>query len=123
MNFEVYRRPLPDDDDPTDLWTLAARDREVGRPARRSAALLHAGDTLVTGQGHKFLYTCPSNNSDHAEEFSIAPVDTPDAFTWSGYFRLSSVRTGLGVTSGTDTTPAGRSRFYQDTDGADLYFY
>ena len=54
------------------------------------------------------------NNNDHAEEFSVTPVDTPDSFTFSGYFTLASIRTGLGVTYGTETTPGGRPRIYQD---------
>jgi hypothetical protein len=48
----------------------------------------------------------------HAEEFSITPLDTPDSCTISGYFQLVSVRTNLGMTYGTDTTPAGRPRIY-----------
>ncbi len=123
VNFEVYRRPRPDTDDPTDLWTLADLGTGKSITSQAFGRALHASDTLVTEQGHKLLYTCPSNNSDHADEFSIVPVDTPDEFTWSGYFRLTSVRTGLSATYGTDTTPAGRSRMYQDTDGSDLYLY
>ena len=85
--------------------------------------VLHASNTLVTAQGHKYLYTCPPINNDHAEEFSIVPVDSPDAFTFSGYFKLTSVRTGLRATFGLDTTPAGRARIHQDSDGSRLYLY
>jgi hypothetical protein len=85
--------------------------------------VLHASNTLTTLQGRKYLYTCPTSDNEHAEEFSITPVDTPDGFTISGYFRLVSVRTGLGVSYGTDTTPAGRPRIQQDTGGSTLCFY
>ena len=98
------------------------RKREIGnQPGLRSPPARL--DTFTTAQGHKYLYTCPTNNTDHAEEFSITPVDTPDSFTFSGYFQLVSVRTGLGVAYGTETTPGGRPRIYQDPDGSKLYFY
>jgi len=51
------------------------------------------------------------------------PFDTPDDHTFSGYFKLTSVRTGLSATYGSETTPAGRPRIYQDSDGSELYFY
>ena len=122
-NFEVYHRPLPDNNDPTDLWSF--NDLGNGKSITNQAygRVLHASNTLVTGQGHKYLYTCPATNDDHAEEFSIVPVDTPDRFTFSGYFKLASIRTGLGATYGSETTPAGRPRIYQDSDGSTLYFY
>ena len=44
-------------------------------------------------------------------------------FTFSGYFQLVSLRTKLGVAYGTETTPGGRPRVDQDTDGSRLYFY
>ena len=123
VNYEVYHRPLLDNDDPTDLWSFD--DLGDGKSITNQAygRVLHASNTLVTEQGHKYVYTCPSTNNDHAEEFSIVPVDTPDGFTVSGYFQLSSVRTGLGAVYGSETTPAGRPRIYQDSDGSNLYFY
>ena len=122
-NFEVYHRPLLDNDDPTDLWSFD--DLGGGKSITNQAygRVLHASNTLVTEQGHKRLYTCPATTNDHAEEFSVAPVDTPDEFTFSGYFKLASVRTGLGAVYGSDPTPAGRPRIYQDSDGSNLYFY
>src|SRR6266853_3919344 len=61
------------------------------------------------------------------QEFSIVPFDTPDQFTFSGYFKLASIRTNLRATyGGSDTTPeSGRPRVYQDLDpnGSNLYLY
>jgi hypothetical protein len=87
--------------------------------------VLHASNTLVTPQGHKYLYTCPSSNTDHAEEFSIVPVrpQDDDEFSFTGYFNLSSVRTNMGATFGTDITPAGRARIHQEPGGSKVYFY
>src|SRR5690349_8795922 len=109
VNFEIYHRALPDNNDPSDLW--------------RFGPLLHASDTLKTAEGRKYLYTCPTANTEHAEEFSVNPVDTPDRSTFSGYFQLVSVRTKLGVTFGTETTPGGRPRIDQDNGGSRLHFY
>ena len=123
VNFEIYHRPLPDNNDPSDLWRFSTLGNGKSATSQAFGRLLHASTTLTTAQGHKYLYTCPTNNTDHAEEFSITPVDTPDSFTFSGYFQLVSVRTGLGVAYGTETTPAGRPRIYQDPNGSRLYFY
>jgi hypothetical protein len=124
LRFEVIHRPLPDDNDNSDLWRF--NDLGTGKSVTSQAYghFLHASNTLVTGQGHKYLYTCAANNIDHAEEFSIIPVDTPDQFTFSGYFKLASIRTNLRATYGsTDTTPgSGEPRVYQD-DGSNLYLY
>jgi hypothetical protein len=95
----------------------------VSATSQAFGRLLHASDTLKTGEGHRYLYTCPTNDTNRAEEFSITPVDTPDGFTFSGYFQLVSARTPLGVTCGTETTPGGRPRIYQDTGGSKLYLY
>ena len=123
VNFEIYHRPLPDNNDPTDLWRLSTLGNGKSATSQAYDRVLHASTTLTTTQGHKYLYTCPTNNTDHAEEFSVTPVDTPDNFTISGYFQLVSVRTGLGMAYGTETTPAGRPRIYQDPNGSRLYFY
>jgi hypothetical protein len=123
VNYEVYHRPLLDKDDPTDLWSFDDLGDGKSMTNQAYGRVLHASNTLVTGPGHKYLYTCPTKNDDHAEEFSIEPVDTPDKFTLSGYFKLASVRTGLGAVYGSETTPAGRPRVYQDSDGSNLYFY
>ena len=127
LRFEVIHRPLPDDNDNSDLWSF--NDLGTGKSVTSQAYghFLHASNTLVTGQGHKYLYTCAANNIDHAEEFSIIPFDTPDQFTFSGYFKLASIRTNLRATYGsTDTTPgSGQPRVYQDLDpnGSNLYLY
>jgi len=127
VRFEVIHRPLADDNDNSDLWRF--NDLGTGKSVTSHAygRCLHASTTLVTGQGHKYLYTCAEHNIDHAEEFSIVPFDTPDRFTFSGYFKLASIRTDLRATYGsTDTTPAsGAPRVYQDLDsnGSNLYLY
>jgi hypothetical protein len=122
-NFEVYHQPLPDNNDPKDLWSIDDLGSGKSIISQASGRVLHASNSFVTAHGHKYLYTCPASNSDHAEEFSIVPVDTPDDFDFSGYFKLASVRTGLGVTYGSEATPAGRPRVYQETEGSTLYFY
>ena len=91
--------------------------------------VLHATNTLVTPQGHKYLYTCSPSNTDHAEEFSIVPVkpqdpdDAADELAFTGYFNLTSVRTNMGAAFGEDITPAGRARIHQEPGGSKVYFY
>ncbi len=123
VNFEVYHRPLEDNNDHTDLWLF--NDLGAGKSLTNKAfdRLLHASEALVTGQGHKYLYTCAPMNNDHAEEFSIVKVDTPDEFTLSGYFKLASIRTNLKATFGSDMTPKGRPRVHQESGGSNLYLY
>ncbi len=123
QNFEVYHRPLADDNDKTDLWSVS--DLGQGKSLTNQAydRVLHASDTLMTAQGHKLLYTCAPNNNGHAEEFSVIPDGTPDSFAFTGYFKLASVRTKQFATYGPDPTPSGRPRAYQATDGSELYFY
>jgi len=123
VNFEIYHHPLPDNNDPSDLWRFSPLGNGKSATNQAFGRLLHASTTFTTQQGHKYLYTCPTNNTDHAEEFTITPVDTPDSFTFSGYFQLASVRTRLGVAYGTETTPGGRPRIYQDPNASKLYFY
>jgi hypothetical protein len=122
VNFEVYHQPLPDNDDQTDLWCF--NDLGDGKSVTNQAfgRVLHASNTL-TGQGHKLLYTCPPINNEHSEEFSMEPVDSPDAFTFTGYFRLKSIRTNQRATFGLDITPAGRARVHQETGGSNVYMY
>ncbi len=123
LNFEVYHRPLPDVEDKADLWSVTDLGGGKSITSLAYGRLLHASNTFVTDQGHKYLYTCAANDNDHAEEFSVVPVDSPDEFTFTGYFQLASVRTGLKATYGPDPTPGGRPRVYQDTAGSKLYFY
>jgi hypothetical protein len=122
LNFEVYHFPLRDDNDKTDLWSFG--DLGSGKSVTNQAfgRVLHAS-RQVTDQGHKYLYTCAPANVDHAEEFSIDPVDSPDAFTFTGYFKLASVRTQERATYGLDITPGGRARVHQEPDGSRIYFY
>jgi hypothetical protein len=127
LRFEVIHRPISDNNDNSDLWRF--NDLGTGKSVTSQAygRFLHASNTLVTDQGHKYLYTCSANNIDHAEEFSIVPFDTPDQFTFSGYFKLASIRTNLRATygsTGTTSAPDG-PRVYQDSDpnGSKLYLY
>jgi hypothetical protein len=121
--FEVYHQPWRDDDDATDLWCFA--ESGTGRSLVNQAydRVLHASDSVVSSEGHKLLYTCPTGNTDRAEEFVIEPLDSPDAFTYSGFFALASVRTGLRAKYGLDTTPLGRARVHQERAGSKLYLY
>ncbi|MCW2512728.1 MAG: spore coat protein CotH [Mycobacterium sp.] len=122
VNFEVYHFPLRDDDDKTDLWSFA--DLGSGKSITNQAfgRVLHAS-RQVTPQGHKYLYTCAPSDVDHSEEFLILPVDSPDDFTFTGFFKLASVRTGEQATYGLDITPGGRARVHQEPDGSRIYFY
>lgn len=120
-DFEVYHRAL-DESDSTDRWTLAALGTGTSLTDPAGGRVLHASNTQLTAQGNKLLYTCPPRNVDHAEEFLIAPSGAADPFTYNGYFRLTSVRTGAQVSYGTDPTPGGRPRVYQEPIGTKLYF-
>ena len=122
VNFEVYHQPLPDNNNQTDLWCF--NDLGAGKSVTNQAfsRVLHASNTL-TGQGHKLLYTCPPINNEHSEEFSIEPVDSPDAFTFTGYFKLKSIRTNQRATFGLDITPGGRARVHQEPGGSNVYLY
>jgi CotH kinase protein len=123
LNFEVYHHPLRDDNDKTDLWCFDNLGNGKSVLNQAYSRFLHASNTLVSGQGHKLLYTCAASNTDHAEEFVIEPLDTPDNFTFSGYFALASVRTNMRAKFGSDPTPAGRPRVHQENFGSKLYFY
>jgi CotH kinase protein len=124
VNFEVYRLPLRDDNDKTDLWRLNDLGSGTSLTNEAFGRVLHASNTLVTPQGHKYLYTCAPSNTDHAEEFSIVPSGSqPEEFAFTGYFRLASIRTNLRATYGMDITPAGRARVHQEDGGSRVYFY
>jgi hypothetical protein len=131
VNFEVYHQPLFDNNHPTDLWAL--NDLGTGKSLTNQAfnRVLRVSGTQVTGQGHKFLYTCAPSNGEHAEEFTILPVpvpvtdpaNPPGRFAYTGYFNLVSVRTTEMAKFGADLTPAGRPRVHQELPGSNLYFY
>ncbi len=129
VNFEVYRLPFRDDNDKSDLWIVDTLGNGRSLTNQAFGRVLHASNTLVTPQGHKFLYTCPPSNTDHAEEFSIVPVkpqdldDADDELAFTGLFNLASVRTFMGATFGEDITPAGRARIHQEPGGSKVYFY
>lgn len=122
-NFEVTHRPHPTQDDDTDLWTvptLGAQHSVVNKATGRS---LHASQNLNSGAGHKMLYTGIGDNTDHADEFRMEPIDAdPQNFSHSGYFSLVSVRTGLRARFGTDATASGAPRVHQETQGSQLFF-
>jgi hypothetical protein len=121
-NFEVCHVPLRDDDDATDLWSFGDFGAAKSVTNLAFGRALHAS-RQVTGQGHRYLYTCAPTNFDRSEEFTVAPVDSPDDFTFTGYATLASERTGERATYGSDLTPAGRARVHQELGGSDLYFY
>ncbi len=131
VNFEVYHQQLFDNNHPTDLWVL--NDLGTGKSLTNQGfnRVLHASGTQVTGQGHKYLYTCAPSNGEHAEEFTIVPVpvpvtdpaNPPGRFAFTGYFNLVSVRTTEMAKFGSDLTPAGRPRVHQELPGSNLYFY
>ena len=121
VNFEVVHRPRPDVVDASDLWCFDDLGSGKSVTSKAFGRFLHAS-SLVSSQGHKLLYTCAANNAEHAEEFSVVPVDTTDKFTFSGYFNMVSVRTGLSTKFGSDTTPSGKPRVYQDSGVFKLFF-
>lgn len=122
VDFEVYHLPLRDDDDKTDLWRITPLG--AGRSLTNVAygRALHASATLVTPAGHKQLYTCGAGNTAQSDEFVFQKVDSPGDFTFSGFAELTSVRTGLSATFGSDLTPGGRPRVHQG-DGSRVYLY
>ncbi len=122
VNFEVYHHPLKDDNDTTDLWLFDELGGGKSVTNQAYNRVLHASKQL-TPAGHKFFYSCPPNNTDHAEEFAIEPVDAPNEFTFSGYFKLKSIRTDERATYGDDLTPSRRGRVHQEPGGSALYFY
>lgn len=125
VNFEVVHRPRPDNVDDADLWCFAGLGSGQSVTSKASGRFLHASET-TTSQGHKLLYTGAANDTDHGDEFAVTPADgtnpPADAFTFSGYFTLTSVRTGLKATFGADATAGGNPRVYQDSGPSMLYF-
>ena len=131
VNFEVYHQQLFDNNQPPDLWVL--NDLGSGKSLTNQAfnRVLHASSTLVTPEGHKFLYTCAPSNGDHAEEFTFVPVpvpvtdpaNPPGRFAFTGYFNIVSMRTTEMAKFGEDLTPGGRPRVHQELPGSNLYFY
>ncbi len=130
-NFEVYHRPLLDNNDASDLWVFNELGTGKSLANQGSNRVLHASGTQVTDQGHKYLYTCAPSNGDHGEEFTIVPVPVPVAdpanppgrFAFTGYFNLVSVRTTEMAKFGSDLTPNGNARVHQELPGSNLYFY
>jgi hypothetical protein len=124
-NFEVVHRLRPGNVDDTDLWCFGDLGSGKSISNKASGKFLHAS-TTPSSPGHNLLYTCAANNSEHADEFSVTaidPVNAPDDnFGFSGYFTLTSIRSGLGATFGPDPTPGGKPRVYQDPGPSKLYF-
>ncbi|PXW30918.1 UNVERIFIED_CONTAM: CotH protein [Williamsia faeni] len=121
VNFEVVHRPRPTVVDDSDLWCFDDLGAGKSVTSKAFSRFLHAS-SIVSSQGNKLLYTGPANNSESAEEFSVVPLDSPDKFTFSGYFNLVSKRTGLSTRFGTDTTPSGKPRVHQETGDFKLFF-
>ncbi|MGW4063981.1 CotH kinase family protein [Amycolatopsis sp. NPDC004747] len=119
---EVVHRPRPAGVDDTDLWCFAPLGGGQSVRSKASGASLHA-TTTTSDQGHQLLCTRASDNSGHAEEFTVTPIDpVGDEFGFSGWFTLTSVRTGLGAAFGADPTAAGKPRVHQDPAPSKLYF-
>jgi len=121
-SFEVVHRLRPANVDDADLWCFAPLGTGQSLNSKASGRVLHA-TTTTSAQGHELLCTRAADDAEHAEEFTVAPLDPPDdPFTYSGYFTLTSVRTGLGAAFGTDPTPGGKARVHQDPSPSKLYF-
>ncbi|MEW2503770.1 CotH kinase family protein [Amycolatopsis sp. NPDC047767] len=121
-NFEVVHRPRPAGVEDADLWSFGLLGAGTSLTAKATGRPLHASAT-TTPLGHQLLCTCATDNSDHADEFTLTaldPVGNPTSF--SGFFTLTSVRTGQGVTFGADPAPGGSPRVYQDPAPSRLYF-
>ncbi len=121
-SFEVVHRLRPANVDEADLWCFDTLGTGKSLAVKASGRFLHAS-TTASAQGHQLLGTRAADNTDHAEEFSVTPVDPPDdPFAYSGYFTLTSVRTGAGVAFAADPAPSGRPRVVQDPAASKLYF-
>ncbi|MFJ7219208.1 CotH kinase family protein [Amycolatopsis sp. NPDC098790] len=121
-SFEVVHRLRPAGVDEADLWCFDTLGTGKSVAVKASGRFLHAS-TTTSAQGHKLLCTRAADNTDHAEEFAVTPVDPPaDPFAYSGYFTLTSVRTGAGAAFAADPAPSGRPRVVQDPAASKLYF-
>ncbi|MEE4022677.1 CotH kinase family protein [Gordonia sp. PKS22-38] len=121
-NFEVVHRPRPTIVEDEYLWSFTDLGTGKSLVNKATGHVLHASRAFATAAGQKLLYTCAGDNTDHADEFEVRPVDTPDEYTHSGYFTLVSVRTGAAATFGTDKTPTGARRVHQSPTGSTLFF-
>ncbi|WP_326837453.1 CotH kinase family protein [Amycolatopsis rhabdoformis] len=121
-NFEVTHRPRPAAVDDTDLWSFSRLGAGTSLANKATGRFLHASAT-TSPQGHPLLYTCAANNANHADEFTLTPIDpVGDPTSFSGHFTLTSVRSGQGVAFGTDPTASGSPRVHQDPAPSKLYF-
>ncbi|QRP49405.1 CotH kinase family protein [Amycolatopsis sp. FDAARGOS 1241] len=121
-NFEVVHRPRPGAVEDSDLWSFGALGAGTSVTSKATGRFLHAS-AMTSPQGHQLLYTCAASNSDHADEFSVTNIDpVGDDSSFSGYFTLSSIRTGQGAVFGTDPTQDGSPRVYQGAAPSKLYF-
>ncbi|MFJ9779613.1 CotH kinase family protein [Amycolatopsis sp. NPDC101161] len=121
-SFEVVHRLRPAAVDEADLWCFDTLGTGKSLATKGSGRFLHAS-TTTSPLGHRLLCTRAADNTDHAEEFAVAPVDPPDdPFAYSGYFTLTSVRTGAGAAFAADPAPSGRPRVVQDPAASKLYF-
>ncbi|MFW0794488.1 CotH kinase family protein [Gordonia sp. CPCC 205515] len=121
-NFEVTHRPRLAAEEDTDLWTLPALGDGQSIVNKASGKILHASTNLNSGPGHKLLYAGAGDNTGHADEFRVEPLDAdPQNFSHSGYFSLVSVRTGLRARFGADATASGAPRVHQEAQGSKLF--
>ncbi|MEV6827022.1 CotH kinase family protein [Amycolatopsis sp. NPDC051102] len=115
--FEVTHRLRPANVDDADLWCFATSGGGQSVRGKASGRFLHA-TTTTSAQGHRLLATQAAEDA-----FAVRPADpADDQFTSSGYFTLENVGTGLSAAFGTDPTPAGKPRVYQDPGPSKLYF-
>jgi CotH kinase protein len=121
VNFEVVHRPRPAVVDDADLWCFGELGSGKAVTSKASGRFLHAS-SIASSQGNKLLYAGAANNTDEADEFSVVPIDSPDKFTFSGYFKLVSKRTGLSARFGSDATPSGKPRVHQASGDFKLFF-
>jgi hypothetical protein len=116
-HYEAYHRVAAGAK--SDRWYIV---RSHSRPAykivdRQYGTYLHASGTKYTNAGHLNVY-CYRFHPHDGNYFNIELVGSPDQRTVTGYFRISSTRTGNYLHySKTDFTPLGRKRIYQTSVG------
>lgn len=122
---EVVHQPRPRTLDDAALWVISEQGSGKCLTNKKSGRPVHASTTLMTSQGHQMVYLTEPDNADHAEEFRLTPVDLVENATrisHSGYFTVTSLRTGLPLRCGTDPSPSGAPRVHQDTQSSKLFF-
>ena len=100
VNFEIYHRPLPDNNDPSDLWHFGTLGSGKSLTNQANGRVLHASATQITAKGHKYLYTCapatataPKSSRRPRPGARDGPRQSAGRFAYTGYFNLVSLRT------------------------------